>query len=52
MEASTNPVVIWKYSNSEVLVFWDKSGIGRYALVYDKFDPKRSDARFKQIIPQ
>ncbi len=50
VETGTKDVHIWKYSSGQVLMFHDKTGVGRFELVYDKQNPARSDPRYLRLL--
>lgn len=52
LEAGTNDVLVWKYQSGQVLMFWDRLGVGRFEMVYDKMNPQRSDPRFQKLLSQ
>jgi GWxTD domain-containing protein len=52
LEAETKDVLVWKYNSGQVLMFWDRLGVGRFEMVYDKHNPQRSDPRFQRLLNQ
>ena len=52
LEAETKDILIWKYNTGQVLMFWDRLGVGRFEMVYDKMNPQRSDPRFQKLLSQ
>jgi len=54
-EVTTNalqnkPADIWTYDNGRQFIFYDKSGIGKFVLLYSKTSEEKTDPDYKQYI--
>jgi len=50
MQGQYRPVEIWRYYNGNKFIFVDKSGFGRYQLMYSKSKNERTDPTWSKFI--
>ncbi|GEM_PF-2317814 len=52
MDQYSRDLVIWRYPDGNVYMFYDERNVGSFKLIYDRLHPENNDPKYKSIIKE